>query len=184
MNLASAILLWVLISVLGGPVFPPVLGAQDSPAERSGGATQTPAKWTLSWDGSTKLDSADGRFELELGGRLLMDSTWIASQELSSEEDFRFEDGGEIRSGRLYVEGTMYDDIVFMAEYDFAVDREFKDVWLGFDRGVYRARVGHQKEPFSLGELTSGKYTAFLEPGEIPREISVDAIALRAQIEF
>lgn len=76
------------------------------------------------------------------------------------------EDGVEFRRARLYLSGTVYKNVDFKAQYDFAGgDADFKDVWLGL-KGlplVGHVRVGHLKEAFGLEELTSSKYITFME---------------------
>lgn len=120
--------------------------------------------WSVKWDNGFKVDSPDGNFKLKFGGRIQNDYTFIASQDQVIEDNFGYEDGTEFRRARLFVSGTVYDKIIFKAQYDFAGgDADFKDVWLGFEGEGYEVKIGHYKEPFSLGELTSSKYTAFLE---------------------
>jgi phosphate-selective porin OprO/OprP len=72
---------------------------------------------------------------------------------------------------RLYVSGTVYSNIIFKAQYDFAgsgiagEEVSVKDMYIGY-KGIPVAGtfvVGHQKEPFGLEELTSSKYVTFME---------------------
>jgi phosphate-selective porin OprO/OprP len=57
--------------------------------------------------------------------------------------------------------------VEFKVQYDFAGgDVDFKDVWLGLkDLPFGTLKIGHFKEPFSIEELTSSKYTTFMERG-------------------
>ena len=74
--------------------------------------------------------------------------------------------GTEFRRARLYLGGTMYERLIFMAEYDFADgDSAFKDVFVGVNDVPVAGtvRVGHFKEPFSLEELGSDNFTTFVE---------------------
>ena len=76
------------------------------------------------------------------------------------------QDGTEFRSSRFGVEGTIYDRVEFSTEYDFSGGQaNFKDVYLGVkDMPILGSfRFGHFKEPFSLEENTSGRFTTFME---------------------
>jgi phosphate-selective porin OprO/OprP len=85
-------------------------------------------------------------------------------------------DGTEFRRARMYTSGTIYKNIAFKAQYDFASGSAegagevkgrpaFKDVYIELKKIPYLGhfRVGHFKEPFSLEELTSSKYITFME---------------------
>jgi phosphate-selective porin OprO/OprP len=73
----------------------------------------------------------------------------------------------EFRRARIYFSGELYKRVVFKAQYDFAGgnDVNFKDVYIGMKNLGYAGTVllGHQKEPYSLEELTSSKYITFME---------------------
>jgi phosphate-selective porin OprO/OprP len=81
------------------------------------------------------------------------------------------EDGVEFRRARLAIGGTIYEDFIYNAEYDFAEDAEFKDVFLGAllpagkdpEFGGGKVRIGHYKEFGSLDELISDNDTLFIE---------------------
>jgi len=72
--------------------------------------------------------------------------------------------GNELRRARLFFEGTIYGNVAFKAQYDFAGRVTIaKDVFIAFTAPVGEIKLGHFKEPFSLEEMTSSKYIAFLE---------------------
>lgn len=114
------------------------------------------------WKDGLRLDSNDGSIKLKIGGRLQNDYTFFAEDgdiERRLGEDF--DDGTEFRRARFYFSGTIYNDIVFKTQYDFAGgDVDFKDVYVGFKNVPYvgNVRIGQFKEPFSLEELTSSNY--------------------------
>lgn len=119
------------------------------------------------WKDGLRLDSNDGSFKLKIGGRIQYDTAFFAENsnlETNIGEDI--EDDSEFRRARLYVAGTIHDNIEFKAQYDFADgDADFKDVYMGL-LGVPivgNVRLGHFKEPFSIEELTSSKYITFME---------------------
>lgn len=118
------------------------------------------------WKEGLRFDSHDGQFKLKLGGRMHFDAGWF-----DDSDDFRTifgdqEDGAEMRRGRLYLSGQVYENYEFKFQYDFAGgDADFKDVWFAYNNIPYigQVKVGHFKEPFSLEELTSSNYTTFME---------------------
>ncbi len=145
-------------------------------AERA--ATSTPAvsappedpgkSWKASWKNGLRVERKDGYHKLKFGGRVMNDWAVIHQDSglLPPGDTANWITGTEFRRARLFVSGTLFDRMIFKAQYDFAGgDPEFKDVFVGLtDLGpVDRARVGHFKEPFSLEELTSSKYITFME---------------------
>ncbi len=118
------------------------------------------ADWVSKWSNGHKVESDDGKFKLKFGGRIQADYHFEdVDQGLSSGGD-----GFEFRRARLFFSGTIYERVEFKAQYDFAGgDADFKDVWIGLKAGKGKVQFGHFKEFFSLEELTSSKYLAFLE---------------------
>lgn len=125
------------------------------------------------WKDGLKFQSKDGNFKAQIGGRIQVDWAKIDGDnpmvsDIEALESGNTLDGSgvEFRRARLFISGTIYDSVDFKAQYDFAGgDSDFKDVWIGL-RGVPyvgNIRGGHQKEPFSLEELTSSKYITFME---------------------
>lgn len=121
------------------------------------------------WDKGLHLNSVDGNFKLKIGGRLHNDWTWGDQADDLENAGLVFEDGVEFRRARLYLAGTIYKNVEFKAEYDFAgsTDVAFKDVYLALTGipVVGTFKVGHFKEPFSLEELTSSNFITFMERG-------------------
>lgn len=127
--------------------------------------------WSVKWGNGHKMESEDGAFELKFGGRIQADYTFVSEDDELS--DLVDGDGFEFRRARLFFEGTIYERVEFKAQYDFAGgDAAFKDVWIGLNSDAGLLQFGHFKEPFSLEELTSSKYLAFLE-----RSMPVEAFA-------
>lgn len=131
--------------------------------------------WKAYWKEGLIVESTDGKFKTKVGGRIQWDIASISSPSR------RFVDqvsgagtgtnrltgsGTEFRRSRLYVEGTVYQDIFFKAQYDFAGGGvAFKDVFLGVKNIPYigHVRVGQMKEPWSLEEQTSSNFITFME---------------------
>jgi phosphate-selective porin OprO/OprP len=124
------------------------------------------------WKNGLRLESNDGNFKYRIGGRIQLDWGSIdpdgdLNRDLEAVEGDPLKGSGvEFRRARLFISGTLYDSVIFKAEYDFAQgETEFKSVYLGLKKVPYIGRilVGHIKEPFSLEELTSSKYITFME---------------------
>ena len=119
------------------------------------------------WKDGLRFDSNDGAVKLKIGGRIQHDYAYFAEDgdiERRLGEDF--DDGTEFRRARLYFSGTIYDDIDFKAQYDFAGgDVDFTDVYLGLKNVPYvgHVRVGQFKEPFGLERLASSNDITFME---------------------
>ena len=121
--------------------------------------------WKFKWGNGFKLDSPGKAFKLKFGGRIQAD--WSLPSVDSALESVvgTVDDGTEVRRARLFFSGTIYENVEFKAQYDFAGgETETKDVWIGLKNLPFgKIRVGHFKEPFSLEEITSSKYITFLE---------------------
>ena len=113
----------------------------------------------VTWKDSLRLETADGKNKLRIGGRIHWDNAF------SSDDDY-MSDGDTFRRARLYVSGQIQERYDFKMQYDFAGgDADFKDVYFGI-KGVPalgNVRVGQFKEPFSLEELTSSNNITSIE---------------------
>jgi phosphate-selective porin OprO/OprP len=135
-------------------------------------------EWQTKWSNGFSVSKGDS-FSLKFGGRIQADYTFASADDEveAALGAANFEDGFEFRRARLFFEGTIYDRVELKAQYDFAAegDPTFKDVWIGLQHGGDGiVQFGHFKEPFSLEEITSSKYLAFLE-----RSLPVEAFAPR-----
>jgi phosphate-selective porin OprO/OprP len=126
-------------------------------------------EFTAKWKDSLRLETADGRVKLRIGGRIHHDVGWFSVHN-DSEAAFATADdsvdGTEFRRARLYISGELYDRYEFKAQYDFAGgDADFKDVYVGCKNlpGIGGIRLGQFKEPFGLEELTSSNDITFME---------------------
>jgi phosphate-selective porin OprO and OprP len=123
-------------------------------------ATQAQDDWSTKWNNGFKVESADGKFKLGFGGRVQADYTFA-----STDGDLpEIEDGFEFRRARMFIEGTVYENVEFKIQYDFAGgDAAAKDIYVGLVDDWGKVRFGQFKEAFSLEELTSSKYITFVE---------------------
>jgi phosphate-selective porin OprO/OprP len=128
-----------------------------------------PDDWNFKWSNGFKLERNDGAFKLKFGGRILNDWAMIDLNEPLENAIGGEGHGTEFRRARIYFSGTVYDRVIFKANYDFADtdegDVDLKDAYIGLkDAGpLGTVLVGHMKEPFSLDAQTSSKYLTFME---------------------
>ena len=148
--------------------------AKQRPAEKKLEASQSkstttpkpdPSTFRAYWEEGIRMDSADQRVKLKLGGRIMND--WVAfSADRAVDEHFSTVGGTEFRTSRLYMSGTIHDRVEFKAQYDFApIGTAFKDVWIGIKGipGLGKFRIGHFKEPFGLELMNSSRHITFME---------------------
>ena len=117
------------------------------------------------WKGGLRLDSADGQFKLKIGGRVQNDWAVYSTDKKVRRQFGRIGDGTEFRRARFFMEGSVYGNIKYKFQYDFASSDPFKDAYIQLRKLPMAGNftVGHFKEPFSLEELTSSKYITFME---------------------
>lgn len=116
--------------------------------------------WVSKWSNGHKIENSDKGHKLKFGGRLMADFQFADVDDSLGDE----EDGFEFRRARLFMSGTVYNNVQFKVQYDFAGgDADFKDAWLALKQDWGKIKIGHFKEHFSLEELTSSKYITFLE---------------------
>ncbi len=118
------------------------------------------------WKNGIRFDSANKQFKFKLGGRIMNDYAFFDAS--SNAENYygkdEFRTGSEFRRARLYMAGTIYGNIGFKAQYEFAGgDADFKDVYITAATPFGTLTAGHHKEPFGLEYLTSSKYITFME---------------------
>jgi phosphate-selective porin OprO/OprP len=122
------------------------------------------------WKTGMKLDSTDGAFKLSIFGRIQNDWTFWDSEREVTDTLGQTHSATEFRRARLGAGGTVYKNVVYKFEADFANGAvnfadafiELKDPFMG--SGV-NFRVGHFDEPMGLDRLTSSKYSTFIERG-------------------
>src|SRR5215468_8171085 len=118
------------------------------------------------------FDTADGNFRI--APIVLTQLDWNVSIPSDAvQQAFKLNKGTysgvEFRRARLGFSGTVFKNIDYKFEYDFAEQTggqpSFKDVYMGMNEipFVQYIRIGHFKEPYSLEELTPDTYTTFME---------------------
>lgn len=111
-------------------------------------------------------ESSDKSFSYQFYGRLQNDWFWF--DDPGEYEDFLGTDlngGTGFRRVRLGASGTLYGNVKFKSEIDFAGGAvEFADVFAELTNCFFGAvRVGHFDEPFGLDRLTSSRFITFTE---------------------
>lgn len=125
-----------------------------------------PSGFRVFWKEGLNMESGDADFKLKIGGRIQNDWAIFDTDREIRETFGQIGDGTRFRRARLFLEGEIYKNIKYKAEYEFAGgDATFTDVYLELKDlpllGSYQ--VGHFKEPFSLEELTSSRFLSFME---------------------
>ena len=118
-------------------------------------------EWKVKKFPPLEIADASGDFRVRLGGRIEVDANFSKVEGAYDQVD-----GVEFRRARLSLDGLIYGNIAFKAEYDFtALSSALKDVYISMlDLLPFgELKVGHFKEPFSLEEQTSSNYITFIE---------------------
>lgn len=102
-------------------------------------------------------DSGSGSWRL--AGRFQVDAaTYDSTNPL-------FQDDTGVRRGRIALKGSLFDSIDLKIEYELSGSTPGpKSMWVRSDIGKHTAlTVGHFKEPFTLQNATSSRYSTFME---------------------
>lgn len=133
------------------------------------------SEWKAYWKDGLRVERKDGKIKTRWGGRIMLD--WADISADKAFEDALVADGEtgplegtgvEFRRLRFFTSGTLYETMGYKLQVDFVgQDIDLKDAYIDFLKVPYVAtnvlRIGHNKEPISLGELTSSKYITFME---------------------
>jgi phosphate-selective porin OprO/OprP len=111
-----------------------------------------------SWDGRLRWRTPDYEFSGSIGGELVFLAEFGGAP--TDEDRFRFE------QARLRFDGQIYQSLSYLARFDFAEDEtRLRDVYVQFDELFLGAnlRLGNQREPFGLEQLTDLHATTFID---------------------
>jgi phosphate-selective porin OprO/OprP len=123
-------------------------------------------EWDVYWKDGVRIERKDGAAKIKIGGRIQFDAAAIGSSNRLQRDFDTDGTGTDFRRARIFMSGSISENGIFKAEYDFAGgDVDFADVYIGLTKlpVVGTVRVGHMKEAFGLEELTSSKYITFME---------------------
>ena len=139
--------------------------ANAEEAKEQAAAAQETAKSSggmeYKWGPSMTFKSPDGRFEMHVRGRIMVDFGYVGNDVVG--EDDRF--ATEFRRARLGVEGKAWKDIKYKFEIDFADNEvDIADAYIQY-RGwkPIRITIGQFKETVSLDEQTSSRQITVVE---------------------
>ena len=146
------------------------------------------------WKDGLQIESQNDLFRVHVGGQLQFDSGWNAASravQFGPGGIGELQDGAVFRRARLQIDGTMYEHIEWVAQFDFAnsVDNDtspsgtpigspsFADVWVGANDLplIGTLRLGWMKEPIAFERLTSSRWLNFME-----RPPGGDSLGLRS----
>lgn len=110
-------------------------------------------------EGGLEIATYDGRFSFGIGGRLMADAAFY------NEDRNVLSNGTELRRAELELQGVIDYDWAYEFELDFGDGNvDVNDAFVAYQGfAPLLFKVGQFKEPFSMDELTSSKYSTFME---------------------
>jgi len=126
--------------------------------------------YTAEWRNGFKFQNTDKTFKLKFGGRIMFDSGFFSLDDEAIDNGYELlnKNGHEIRRGRIFTSGTIYSNIDFKLQIEFAGNKvAIKDAFITIKNIPYVGNfiVGRFIEPFRLEAITSSKYITFMERG-------------------
>lgn len=140
-----------------------------------------------SWNNGLEIASEDKNFKVHVGGRYQLDSSFFsAAQQVQQNINTPYHDGVDFRRARLRVDGTMYGNIDWAAEFDFVNALVIRnqgspsistpgyteasvvaptDLWWQIREVPFfdTIRIGNQKEQIGFEHIVSSRYLPFME---------------------
>ncbi len=142
-------------------------------------------EWKTGWNHGIEWVSPDKAFKVHLGGRTQFDSVWYQAEAgaLDGAGGAGSQDGIGFRRARLRADGTIYESIDYIMEWDFVNTVNANpgvtgsnedtvinvtaptDLWFRFKDIPYLGNimVGNMKEPIGFEHSTSSRYLNFME---------------------
>lgn len=116
----------------------------------------------VKWRGAPELSSADGTFKFKVRGRIHADANFVDQDTpITAVRDV---DATRIRRARLGVQGTVWKDIDYILEADFAGNRiSLADAYMQYTGLPMDLRIGHFKTFNGLEEIESSNNITFME---------------------
>lgn len=114
----------------------------------------------VKWEPAPSISSPDGKFEMNLRGRILVDSSWISDDNNTIDTK-----ATEFRAARLGIEGKAWKTVKYKFESDFADNSvDVKDAYIEWKTGPgIKLTVGQFKTPNSLDEASSSRHISVME---------------------
>ena len=127
---------------------------------------QTNTDFNVKWNNGLHIENADKSVKIKMGGRIQYDMMFIHQDSVMDNYFAKAGNGAEIRRARFFMSGSIYENIDFKLQIDFANNAlTLKDAYIKFKHipVVGNLKVGHFKEPIGLNTLTSSKYLTMME---------------------
>ena len=160
--------------------------AAQAAASKGGGEKKDDLDLKVKWKGAPELSSKDGKFRMKVRGRLNVDYNGINQDEdITGIPDVSAFD---LRRARLGVEGTLWKDVDYKFEVDFANDiTAIKDAYFEYTcwGSEFKIRIGNFKTFNSLEHIMSANFiefmerAAFIEGFQLDRQIGLGALFTR-----
>lgn len=122
----------------------------------------------VGWQNGPRMRSADGSIQFNLSGRVQFDFAGFDTDSEMGELDADFASGTQFRRGRIALGGALHENTIFNVEYEFAGgDSKFLTTFIGLRNIPFlgTVRVGRLLEYYSLEQLSSNNFHAFMERG-------------------
>ena len=113
--------------------------------------------YQVKWHNGLHINSPDGKVKLKLGGRTYLDFAAISGSEGIKNGPGGTGTGVESRTARLYVAGTVYENLAYKSQFDFSGGAvTLKDLYIAIKHipAIGTLKIGHFNEPFGLEEHT------------------------------
>lgn len=117
------------------------------------------------WDDRLMFRSRDGGYEVNIGGRLHYDISFLGHDKILDSTFRKATDGVEVRRARISLEGSIRNTYEYEFDVSFADEFEFNDMLFTFLNipAIDRLTLGHFREPFGMEENTSSNAIPFME---------------------
>ena len=181
LRLGAALLLAGMTVFLAGTTA--ARGGEPPPSVDAAPDAAAPQSARVAWENGFLAATADGEFQIHVGGRAEFDNSWFtqdANLLLGPSEETKLKDGSLFRRARLRADGLLWGWINFVTEVNFAniqdasnVDNSLiqvgsvglTDFYLTFRDVpvVGNVRAGHFKAPVGLERYSSSNAWYYLE---------------------
>ena len=155
-------------------------GEKDAKKEEK---KEDPKAMSAKWNNGMELQTKDKAFRVHVGGRVQMDDAWFSTpQSIQNNINIPYADGADFRRARLRVDGTMYENYDWAAEFDFVNSSRVRnqpgnpgffdealtaptDLWVQIREVpvLSTIKIGNQKEPIGFEHLVSSRFLPFME---------------------
>jgi phosphate-selective porin OprO/OprP len=156
--------------------------AQKREADEAGYEVGSDLAMTAKWNHGLELSTKNHDFRVHVGGRTQFDTSWFSvDDDVQNNINIPYQDGVDFRRARLRVDGTLYEVLEWVAEYDFvnaarirnaagtgtfeSTVTAFTDLWVQAKElpRLGNVRIGNQKEPIGFEHLVSSRFQPFIE---------------------